>query len=563
MGACQTRHLNTGAKYYFNEVVDEGNDGIKKDLNDKNKMMEQRVSLICTLKNVDSSNECKIELILYSDNERKNSKSGGFTESKCKNEQNLINFENFFAIPYYFEKQQLLDFKIYNGSKIDLFQTSLGSIMGSRKQTLIKKLNDGSDIEIKGKEIKKSNKLFTFDLTIKGSLNGMGISYTIVNEGTIKNPLAIKIYDSETLSTKGNSITFYRCSIPVMFLNSTGNAEENNILIEIKDVKHKKELGKYNGPIANLLKNINSIEMALNYNNKAIIECKLIQKPSFISYLRTGMNINLTIGIDFTISNGDYTKQNSLHYLTNGMNDYEKAIRSCGDILAYYDDDQLFPVFGFGFSFKDFQNNSKDNKYGPFNYPINGNIEDPNINLIDNVLKEYRNFIQKINLSGPTNFAPMIKDLNNEVKNNLNNGLIMNYNILLILTDGQISDMPETIDALVEASFLPISVIIIGIGCGNFDNMDVLDADDNPLYDRSGRKADRDLVQFVPFYDYKDNPSKLAEQVLEEIPRQVVEYYQHKGIKPQEEEDNQDNKNNIDNNNNNDIMISTISNNVE
>ena len=562
MGACKTRPLNTTAKYYFNEVEDEIN-GIKKDLNDKNKMMEQRVSLICTLKNVDSSNECKIELILYSDNERKISKSGGFTESKCKNEQNLVNFENFFAIPYYFEKQQLLDFKIYNGSKNDLFQTSLGSIMGSRKQTLIKKLNDGSDIEIKGKEIKKSNKLFTFDLTIKGSLSGMGISYTIINEGTIKNPLSIKIYDSETLSTKGNSITFCRCSIPIMFLNSTGNAEENNILIEMKDVKHKKELGKYKGPIANLLNKTNSIEMALNYNNKAIIECQLIQKPSFISYLRTGMNINLTIGIDFTYSNGDYTEVNSLHYLKSGMNDYEKAIRSCGDILAYYDDDQLFPVFGFGFSFKDFKNESKDNKYGPFNYPINENIEDPNINLIDNVLKEYRKFIQKINLSGPTNFAPMIKDLNNEIKINLKNGLIMNYHILLILTDGQISDMPETIDALVEASFLPVSVIIIGIGCGNFDNMDVLDADENPLYDRNGRKADRDLVQFVPFYDYKDDPSKLAEQVLEEIPRQVVEYYQHKGIKPQEEEDNPDNKNNIDINNNNDNIISTFSNDVD
>ena len=36
----------------------------------------------------------------------------------------------------------------------------------------------------------------------------MGISYTIINEGTIKNSLVIKIYDSETLSTKSNSIAF-------------------------------------------------------------------------------------------------------------------------------------------------------------------------------------------------------------------------------------------------------------------------------------------------------------------------------------------------------------------
>lgn len=113
----------------------------------------------------------------------------------------------------------------------------------------------------------------------------------------------------------------------------------------------------------------------------------------------------------------------------------------------------------------------------------------------------------------------------------------MNYHILMILTDGQIDDMEETKDALVEASFLPVSVIIIGIGDGNFGNMDILDADENPLYDKNRRKADRDLVQFVPFNKFKDNPQKLAEEVLEEIPRQVVEYYQHQKIEPKEDQD--------------------------
>ena len=97
----------------------------------------------------------------------------------------------------------------------------------------------------------------------------------------------------------------------------------------------------------------------------------------------------------------------------------------------------------------------------------------------------------------------MIQDLNIEVKNKLNKVLIMHYNILMILTDGEIGDMQNTIDALIEASFLPISVIIVGIGDGNFGNMDILDADYNHLHDKNKRKADRDLVQFVPFNNYK------------------------------------------------------------
>ena len=126
----------------------------------------------------------------------------------------------------------------------------------------------------------------------------------------------------------------------------------------------------------------------------------------------------------------------------------------------------------------------------------------------------------------------MINDLIFEVEKELEEGKIFNYHIIMILTDGMIDDMNETKDSLVAASFLPISVIIIGIGDGDFTKMDILDADENPLYDSNHRKADRDLVQFVPYNRFKNNPQKLAEQVLEEIPRQVVEYYQHKGIQP-------------------------------
>ena len=111
---------------------------------------------------------------------------------------------------------------------------------------------------------------------------------------------------------------------------------------------------------------------------------------------------------------------------------------------------------------------------------------------------------------------------------------MLNLNKFMILTDGIIEDMDDTINSLVESSYLPVSVIIIGIGNADFSNMDVLDADDDPLYDNNGRKADRDLVQFVPYKDFKNDGQKLAEQVLEEVPRQIVEYYQHKKISPGE-----------------------------
>ena len=551
MGACKTQGINAGQRYYFNTVLDVIN-GTEMGGNNANKAaaMEQRISLICSLKNIGSSGQAKVELIIYSDPQRKAGKSAGFTETKQTSETNNINFDKFFTMPYFFERQQLIDFKITIGSQSEIIQTSLGSIMGRRKQTLTKKLQDSSDFEVKGIEIKKSNKIVGFDINISGNVVGMTISYSITNLGTEMDPTATKLYDSELKTakqSKNNVLTFIKCNIPIMFLN-TGGKSSNTISIEFKDVKHKTALGNYNGPINSLITSKTST-ITLTHNLSATINCSVTSTPSFISYLRSGMNINLTIGIDFTGSNGTYTDYRSYHYLNNGMNDYEKAIRSCGDILAYYDDDQLFPCFGFGFTFKnsDLNNNLGRGKYNKFNYPINRNEQDPNIHLIDNVLVEYRKFITEIKLSGPTNFAPMIRDLNNEVKKNLSDGLVMGYNILLILTDGQIDDLNDTIDEMVEASFLPISVIIVGIGNGDFTSMDILDADENPLYDRRRRKADRDLVQFVPFNQFKNDPAKLAEQVLEEIPRQVVEYYQHKGIKPLDDIDDESTGNLINN----------------
>ena len=551
MGACKTQGINAGQRYYFNTILDVIN-GTEMGGNNANKAaaMEQRISLICSLKNIGSSGQAKVELIIYSDPQRKAGKSAGFTETKQTSETNNINFDKFFTMPYFFERQQLIDFKITIGSQSEIIQTSLGSIMGRRKQTLTKKLQDGSDFEVKGIEIKKSNKIVGFDINISGNVVGMTISYSITNLGTEMDPTATKLYDSELKTakqSKNNVLTFIKCNIPIMFLN-TGGKSSNTISIEFKDVKHKTALGNYNGPINSLISSKTST-ITLTHNLSATINCSVTSTPSFISYLRSGMNINLTIGIDFTGSNGTYTDYRSYHYLNNGMNDYEKAIRSCGDILAYYDDDQLFPCFGFGFTFKnsDLNNNLGRGKYNKFNYPINRNEQDPNIHLIDNVLVEYRKFITEIKLSGPTNFAPMIRDLNNEVKKNLSDGLVMGYNILLILTDGQIDDLNDTIDEMVEASFLPISVIIVGIGNGDFTSMDILDADENPLYDRRRRKADRDLVQFVPFNQFKNDPAKLAEQVLEEIPRQVVEYYQHKGIKPLDDIDDESTGNLINN----------------
>ena len=105
------------------------------------------------------------------------------------------------------------------------------------------------------------------------------------------------------------------------------------------------------------------------------------------------------------------------------------------------------------------------------------------------------------------------------------------YQILLILTDGEIHDMEKTISLLIQASVLPISVVIVGVGNADFTNMKKLDGDQDRL-SMNGSIAQRDIVQFVPFRDLQLNGDMLAKEVLAEIPNQLIQYMKLIGKNP-------------------------------
>ena len=73
----------------------------------------------------------------------------------------------------------------------------------------------------------------------------------------------------------------------------------------------------------------------------------------------------------------------------------------------------------------------------------------------------------------------------------------------------------------------------MGVGNEDFDSMDILDADDEPLYSMKHKKyMDADIVQFVPFRDFKNNPTLLAKETLDEVPRQLLDYMRKNHIQP-------------------------------
>ncbi|XP_029315771.1 copine-7 isoform X2 [Cottoperca gobio] len=267
-----------------------------------------------------------------------------------------------------------------------------------------------------------------------------------------------------------------------------------------------------------------------NYKNSGVViltDLKLHRVYSFLDYIMGGCQIHFTVAIDFTASNGDPRNSCSLHYINPYQpNEYLKALIAVGEICQDYDSDKRFSALGFGARIPPNYEVSHD-------FAINFNPEDDECEEIQGVVEAYQNCLPKIQLYGPTNVSPIINRIAKLAAGDGNIKDASRYHILLILTDGVVTDMADTREAIVRASYQPLSIIIVGVGNADFTDMQILDGDDGVLRSPKGESVLRDIVQFVPFRDFKTaSPAALAKCVLAEVPKQVVEYYSHKAISP-------------------------------
>lgn len=268
-----------------------------------------------------------------------------------------------------------------------------------------------------------------------------------------------------------------------------------------------------------------------SYKNSGVVSvknCKLVTQYTFLDYVMGGCQINFTVGIDFTGSNGDPRSPNSLHFMSpDGLNQYLSALWSVGQVVQDYDTDKFFPAFGFGAKLPpDFQAAHHE-------FALNFNPTNPHCQGIQGIVEAYRMALPQIRLSGPTNFSPLINHVAAIATAGAQSNSASHYYVLLILTDGEITDFDQTRDAIVRASRLPLSIIIVGVGPADFKAMELLDGDDGVLRSTVGEAVARDIVQFVPFRKFKDAPVQaLAQSVLAEVPNQLVSYYKMRGLEP-------------------------------
>ncbi|TQD76668.1 hypothetical protein C1H46_037800 [Malus baccata] len=190
---------------------------------------------------------------------------------------------------------------------------------------------------------------------------------------------------------------------------------------------------------------------------------------------------NLIVGIDFTKSN-EWTgktsfRNRSLHAIGDEPNPYEKAISIVGKTLAPFDEDNLIPCFGFG--------DGTTHDEGVFSFhtdhsPCHG---------FEEVLACYKRIVPNLRLSGPTSYGPVIEAAMDIVEKS---GGQYHVTRSINTSDKELSPQEEkTIKSIADASFYPLSIILVGVGDGPWEDM--------RKFDDKIPSRDFDNFQFVNF----------------------------------------------------------------
>jgi copine 5/8/9 len=173
------------------------------------------------------------------------------------------------------------------------------------------------------------------------------------------------------------------------------------------------------------------------------------EKYSFLDFIFCGVEINLMVAIDFTLSNGDPSHPDSLHYFNQRMqrillfllnlasNQYLQALKCVGPLLENYSRNKMIPVLGFGAKIKNLCQERSSQCFA-----LNGDIFNPEVYRIEGVIEgvfnpisscdnflAYRKALPKVQVDSPQNLSKIIKYVNDVAELQMEQIKIKYFNI--------------------------------------------------------------------------------------------------------------------------------------
>ena len=236
---------------------------------------------------------------------------------------------------------------------------------------------------------------------------------------------------------------------------------------------------------------------------------KSYKSANFFDYLKSGIQFNSFIIIDFTEEN--------LHHNDLNTNQFLQAIQGFRETL--YEFVKCFKVYGYGANLKGGENSGK--KY--FNLSME---ENPEIAGFTKIMNKYNDCLEKIAYEKKGYLSPVLENIKKEIYNIYCPDI---YNIIFLLIHNLPSDddVKKCSDFMIESSKLPISIITIFMG----DKPEEEIKDLKKIFSNKKKMSSnyvertRNNVSFFSMKNCNFNNDILKNKCLREIPEQLVDYY--------------------------------------
>ncbi|KAN0025068.1 hypothetical protein ACTFIV_009480 [Dictyostelium citrinum] len=254
---------------------------------------------------------------------------------------------------------------------------------------------------------------------------------------------------------------------------------------------------------------------------------KIIKKYSIMDYIAGGCQLSVMVAIDCSSSN---SKKKFHNFSENEESDYGSAIFKITDFLEDWPSNGSIEVLGFSGIIPNTDHKS-------YCFPFSLDPKNAFVNSANDIFKLYYNNIDEITPTDPSKINEVFQYAINKSLPPIDQSeeqLNQKYTILLIFTDGDITDIEESYKILLNASELPLSIILVQIGdCYNLsrklNNLENY-LDHHDLLNKP--KPNRGIVNHVEYTKDIKRFYNLEVDIMKNVPTQFTSYFINKNIDP-------------------------------
>lgn len=249
----------------------------------------------------------------------------------------------------------------------------------------------------------------------------------------------------------------------------------------------------------------------------------LVQNKSLFEYFKSGVKLTCFLSFDFS-------SPPNIPTLNDTKMNYTQLLKYINLIISSYTNNHIFYSNGFGAKYK-----YSDEPI----FNLNMSEKDSAISTIEKVNHHFDECIEKHLIIPEKNIvlSSLIKKINDDIYKLYE---IRYYNVSFIFIRDNVNknDLSQIKDKIIESSYLPLTIFIIGIGKNDFIETKKL-IGSRFQFSSKGMEKMRNNIYFIDLIkDFSNNSEELISFTFKELYKQIIEFFSLIKCSPKKIEEN-------------------------